>query len=305
MKTLTSIICPVDFSPASETALKQAAHFAALYKAELHLIHIVSFLPQTVATVYGVDVNAEDTLNKIMANAEKALKEIRSKYVPSAITGDSVVRRGVVSQLVADYAKEKNAELVLMATSGAHGVEEYLIGSNAAKIAATAPCPVLSLTHGKYLNQVRNVVVPVDISFGVKEIMIFIHHYLGIFNPNVTFLSVTSQPENSERYQKVQASLKKKVTTMQRSKFVGKVDFAIHDAFDAGFGILEYLEKHPFDLVVMNTHGRSGLGKFILGSVTSHVISNSTIPILSIRPQREETPPSLSYGGWYPGFMDY
>ncbi len=47
--------------------------------------------------------------------------------------------------------------------------------------------------------------------------------------------------------------------------------------------ILDYAETHEIDLVVMGTHGRSGLDRYLLGSVTEKVIRMSDVPVLTVR----------------------
>ncbi len=47
--------------------------------------------------------------------------------------------------------------------------------------------------------------------------------------------------------------------------------------------ILEYVGDHGIDLVVMGTHGRTGLDRYLLGSVTEKVVRLSDVPILTVR----------------------
>jgi nucleotide-binding universal stress UspA family protein len=56
----------------------------------------------------------------------------------------------------------------------------------------------------------------------------------------------------------------------------------------AAEGIVNYAAENQIDLVVITTRGRSGLGKFFLGSVASKVISTSPVPILVIPPEKRE-----------------
>ena len=53
--------------------------------------------------------------------------------------------------------------------------------------------------------------------------------------------------------------------------------------------ILEYIETNDIDLVVMGTHGRTGIGRYLLGSVTEKVVRLSDVPVLTIRPDSDET----------------
>jgi len=48
-------------------------------------------------------------------------------------------------------------------------------------------------------------------------------------------------------------------------------------------GILDYVETAGIDLVVMGTHGRSGLERFLLGSVTERVVRSADVPVLTVR----------------------
>ena len=53
----------------------------------------------------------------------------------------------------------------------------------------------------------------------------------------------------------------------------------------AAAAIVEAAATQKADLIVMSTHGRSGLGRLILGSVTESVLRGTTIPILIVRPE--------------------
>lgn len=51
--------------------------------------------------------------------------------------------------------------------------------------------------------------------------------------------------------------------------------------------IREYIEDHDVDLVVMGTHGRRGIDRYLLGSVTERVVRTSDIPVLTVRKPAE------------------
>jgi nucleotide-binding universal stress UspA family protein len=52
--------------------------------------------------------------------------------------------------------------------------------------------------------------------------------------------------------------------------------------------ILGYVDDHDIDLVVMGTHGRRGLDRYLLGSVTERIVRTATVPVLTVRQQKEE-----------------
>jgi len=53
--------------------------------------------------------------------------------------------------------------------------------------------------------------------------------------------------------------------------------------------ILDYVDEHDVDLVVMGTHGRTGLGRVLLGSVTEKVVRLSDVPVVTVRMPVEES----------------
>jgi nucleotide-binding universal stress UspA family protein len=66
---------------------------------------------------------------------------------------------------------------------------------------------------------------------------------------------------------------------------LGKVD--VQQTVDLGVPykkIVEHAEKEGADLIVLSTHGRTGLDQFMLGSVAQRVVSRAPCPVLSIRP---------------------
>ncbi|SFS87823.1 universal stress protein [Halostagnicola kamekurae] len=47
--------------------------------------------------------------------------------------------------------------------------------------------------------------------------------------------------------------------------------------------ILDYADEHNVDMIIMSTHGRSGVGRFLMGSITEQVIRGGEIPVLAIQ----------------------
>jgi nucleotide-binding universal stress UspA family protein len=52
--------------------------------------------------------------------------------------------------------------------------------------------------------------------------------------------------------------------------------------------ILDYAEANGIDLIVMGTHGRTGLGRLLLGSVTEKIVRAASVPVLTVRPPTDE-----------------
>jgi nucleotide-binding universal stress UspA family protein len=66
------------------------------------------------------------------------------------------------------------------------------------------------------------------------------------------------------------------------AEYLARIAAALGKPADA---IVEYVSKNPVNLIVMSTHGRSGLGRWVFGSVAERVLLGVTSPILLIRPR--------------------
>ena len=73
---------------------------------------------------------------------------------------------------------------------------------------------------------------------------------------------------------KVAASLKKEGISAETALVQGR----------AADKILDYIKQNQVDLVVMRTHGRSGVSRWVLGSVADRVLRHSAAPVLAVRP---------------------
>jgi nucleotide-binding universal stress UspA family protein len=83
-----------------------------------------------------------------------------------------------------------------------------------------------------------------------------------------------------KREQQAQEYLEKKVAELKKENINVSSELAKHS--DAADKILEYSVQNKFDLIVMSTHGRTGVQKWVFGSVANKVMVNSYIPVLMV-----------------------
>lgn len=83
------------------------------------------------------------------------------------------------------------------------------------------------------------------------------------------------------------ARLKARLPVADRARFHGTTDIV------SGIGapaIVEYARDHDFDLIVMGTHGRTGMAHLLMGSVAERVVRTAHCPVLTVHKDRVETP---------------
>ena len=87
--------------------------------------------------------------------------------------------------------------------------------------------------------------------------------------------------ETEEMRRQAQAYLEEKAAALRKQGI--KAESVVLEG-SAGQKVLEYAEHNAVDLIALATHGRSGLGRALFGSVADHVLKNAGIPLLVIRP---------------------
>ncbi len=133
-----TVVVPVDFSPASGSAVETALQLATRHQ-DVHVLHVA--LPGAVM-IYG-DVLAMGELTSRLASASEDLASFLCERGAAGVT--QVVREGDPGLTIADYAAEVQADLIVMPSHGYHGVKRLLLGSVAERVLRHANCPILVL----------------------------------------------------------------------------------------------------------------------------------------------------------------
>lgn len=133
-----TVVVPVDFSVSSAEALKVAMQFVVQPK-DLHVIHVA--LPPAVLA-YGESWAVEYTKTRLEEAGRKLSKFVADNDASGAT---QLIREGDPGLLIADYASEHNADLIVIPSHGYHGVQRVLLGSVAERVLRHAKCPILVL----------------------------------------------------------------------------------------------------------------------------------------------------------------
>jgi nucleotide-binding universal stress UspA family protein len=146
MLNMTNILCPTDFSDASDEALDYAAGMAARFSARLCLLHVTQPVqPITPSAAFpefaGFDTSGYEDV--IRDHAESEMRERLKRPSLADVNVVSEVRRGYPADEILRVAEEMRADLIVIATHGATGWRRYVFGSVTEKVLHQASCPVL------------------------------------------------------------------------------------------------------------------------------------------------------------------
>ncbi|MBI4887976.1 MAG: universal stress protein [Acidobacteria bacterium] len=284
------IVVPTDFSPPSLAALAFARALAPALGAPLHLLHLVATSSRR---------PPRGDVRPIAAAARRRLQDALGGEgcTPHALP---VVAHGdETAEAITEYARSSGAGLIVMRTHGRSGVAPLLMGSVAEKVVRTAGCPVLTIhrTAPAPAVRFRRILVATDFSapsdaaldcaralaapLGAPLHLLHVLEDTRVGDGMGPDVFVAESPEGrSARLREARVQLAHRVTDDDRARLRTTAE-VIYGA--SARSIADYAADNEFDLIVMGTHGRTGLAHLLVGSVTEQVIRTAACPVLATR----------------------
>ncbi len=293
----TKILIPLDGSETSEKVLPLARNLAATLHLPIELLEVVDV---SAATAH-VAADKARYLDYLIAEGESVSRE-HLKEVAANFSGTKVVctvERGKPAEVIIETAALEPGTLIAMATHGRSGVNRWLMGSVAEKVLRGSSNP-LFLVRANDENAlsptatIKSIVVPLDGSELAESVLPTVVQVAKTLGAEVVlfraFELAASAYYGSEDYLpnydemlrqlkvEVEGYLKEKAEELAAAG-IAKVSWVAFEGPSAE-QIADYSSTHPDALLIMCTHGRSGVSRWVLGSVTEKVIRHSSDPVL-------------------------
>jgi nucleotide-binding universal stress UspA family protein len=136
---ISRILFPTDFSHDAEHAFQYALTFAREFGAELYLLHVIYFPPQTPEYDIG------QVIDSLVKNAEESLRKLIESAEAPNVVFHSDVQVGVEHAEITKLAEKEKIDLIVMGTRGRTGLAHIFLGSVAERVVRHASCPVLTV----------------------------------------------------------------------------------------------------------------------------------------------------------------
>ncbi|MGE0790911.1 MAG: universal stress protein [Sandaracinaceae bacterium] len=280
-----TIICPTDYSEASERALELAVRHLADGDAEVHLLHVDDLPTYGLATGSALD----DPLRAHWRDSEGRLLETYGREARVHVA----TRHGRPAKEIIAYAEDVGASLIVMATRGRPALSRAFLGSVADKVVRTSSVPVITVDPDASVGAVRRILCAVDFSScsevalreatrlaarrGARVHLIHVCELVGSY----TFPDGTTYYD-AQLDAALRADARRDMDAL-RARFDAEV--VVSGEIESGIvheGIAAYASETGVDLIVVGTHGRTGMNRVVLGSVAERVIRTARVPVMVV-----------------------
>jgi nucleotide-binding universal stress UspA family protein len=282
MEKSKTILVPVDFSASANTTIQHAAHLARVNKSDVVLIHVIETLFEGFSLA-GLTLKEDSAEQKLVEAVENRLKSISTEYNEQGFHFTYRIEFGSVHKTIVRIADELNATYIVMGAHGIEGFEEYLIGSNSFRVAATANCPVITLPNDDaYTKGYKVIVMPIDTSFYSRQKVKTTAQIAKAFNSKIFVfgVSIDTEPE---------AHIKLTTLTQQVGEYLHAHAVEFETAIETGGNITDntilFSKAVKADLISIMTEQEPSVRSLIMGEFAQQMINKSPIPVLSIRPK--------------------
>lgn len=321
---IKKILVPTDFSKSSEKAYIVAANLAKTYGATVDFLHIIPTLKyfresvQKMGIPFDMD---EEFYPHAQRDAKHRMEQAAQDYLKEEHRGELyAVIEPRTAGAIAQFADKQSYDLIVMGERGA-GETSWFRGSTTERLIRQSKVPVFAVDDSFEMESINKLLVPTDGSHYSLQALamalpmavtfkasIELFHVLELYG--VSWDDVPRQPDQDEESHARLAILGQITALLEKNKAFDGVTFAktsetepLSFGFSMGsntvsipceLNVVRGVSAHyeiereavdAADMVVMATHGHSGLAHLILGSTAEKVAQYVKKPVLTVRPE--------------------
>lgn len=297
---LKKILATTDFSASSQAGVRCAVAFAKKLGAAIELVHVVEPALRFAGTD-NVLLALDDSA--VVEQAGKDLTKLAERQVNPDFAVASIVKVGKPFYEIAMLAQDRQADLIVIATRGHTGLKRVLLGSTAERVVRHAPCPVLTVpspaageqANGASALRLKKIVVPINFSETSGQALPYVAALAGQFNAEIILLHVIEPLLIPAGLGYMPSGIR---DTDRNSEQTAKTN--LHCVNEKFFGesvcarimvrtgvphreITAAAKDLGTDLIVLTTHGYTGLKHVLLGSTAERVVRHADCPVMVVR----------------------
>ncbi len=311
------ILVPLDGSELAEAVLPYATALADCTGAEIALLRVV--VEPVYEYAFTDPLIGEKIREQIKTEAADYLERVAQNLQQDGFRVMTQVADGLVPEVILDGAERLHTDLIAMSTHGRTGLARFLIGSVADRVIHACKTPVLivrpfpaidSRSHrqgpaaqaNKSARIFHQILVPLDGSelaeqalphaealarrTGARVILLHVPVYSNepvVMIPGLPPYDLLPMPSPGTE---TLAKAKRYLEQMKREVALrGLMVSTVTREGPPAETIIQFAHEQNMDLIVMSTHGRTGLSRMVFGSVAEEVLRGSGKPVLLIRPE--------------------
>ena len=285
------ILLAIDGSPQSSYAIHALAHFGPLDEITLvHALHLPD-LDHPMITPEMRDRAIQEMENTFRPKGEALLEHTQSKLPKGVGTVTRIHQIGFPATVILETAESVKPDLIVMGARGLGPLKELVLGSISHRVLLHAPCSTLIVKNP--FPTLQHILTPIEGQEDAEHLFRYLFSLPFVTKPRISVMSVWPQPQLPWPETLSQSKLLEERALIHARDMVEKItqqaesrhfsSEAIVGLGDPAFAILEQAKIIEPDLIMVGSHGRRGLSRFLLGSVSHSLVHQAPAPVLVVR----------------------
>ncbi|MEQ8909207.1 MAG: universal stress protein [Vicingaceae bacterium] len=279
---INKILIPLDFSETSKVALEHGANLCAKFNADLHLLHVFTPMSSDVFPMLDVASQIQEVKQSARKELEKLSKDFADQY---GVKVSIELRDGNPTKEIVKVAKEVEADMIVMGTHGASGIEEFFLGSNAYRVVTSASVPVFTIQKHATKYGYQRIALPIDSSIHTRDKVSEAVYMAKHFGATIHIAALITEEHEDE---KSKFNLKvKQIEEHLENQGISYLTTEKHGDNIAEM-TMEHAKEVDADLIMIMTEQEAATGLFV-GPYAQQIVNHSKIPVISVTPYETVT----------------
>lgn len=276
---MKTILIPTDFSDNAWHAIAYAMNFFKDEKCTFYFLHTYS--PAFYRMDYAVGGPSFSAIPDVgvdisLMGLEKTVADVREAYANSKHHYEVVSSFNTLTDEIRELVAKKNIDLVVMGTQGASGAKEVFLGSNTVFVIHKATVPVMAIPEKVKYHPVRNLLFPSDyLTRYSPEDLQPVLQMARIHQARITLLHIVEEDGLTGDQKENKAYLERNLEELEYET-VKLENELMPDA------VLNYIEEHPVDLLVMMNRKHSFFERLLLRQNIDKIGFHVQIPFVVV-----------------------
>ncbi len=276
---MKEVLVPVDFSEESLIALDFGIDLANHLKSNIRVIHVKT------DSVIIPFFSKNEVNDKLSQDVELWARELHDKYIYKYKVENGVfdykIREGNIVKEISNQAKYGDSTIIVL---GSHEDTSYAskwVGSEAYRVVANAPCPVLVVNKRMQLNhEIKNIALPVDYSIASRKKVPAIAGMARLFDAKVHVIGLKTSDLDWMNEQ--MSAFVKLVENFVVKQARVKVEHAQLTGREFADNLMHFADENNIDLITTHVHHANNPFVRMFQSFTNDLINKSLKPVLVI-----------------------
>jgi nucleotide-binding universal stress UspA family protein len=287
MVNIRTILCPVDFFPASDAAVSYAAGLVANYEATIRLLHVITPIA---AGAYEYAIDTAELVASMEESSMAQMNKLVAGMKESGVVAEPEVRLGDVYDEIKRDIELLKPDLVVMGTHGRRGVQRWFIGSTTEKLLRHIPVPLVTMSAAREKPwrepRFKRILVATDFSDGTADALAYAFSVAQQNESEVVLLHVLDDisMDSVGKYRDLLiGGVRKQLEDLVLPEAGNWYDIVTRVETGAPYRvILRTIKDERPDLLVMNIHGKGMLDRALLGSTAERVVRAAPCPVMMV-----------------------